>query len=29
MKFVLLLTRGEWQDTAPEAEREQVYARIG
>ena len=28
MKYMLLLTRGEWQESGPEEERERVYAQI-
>jgi hypothetical protein len=29
MKYMLLLTRGEWQENGPEAEREKVFANVG
>ena len=29
MKYVVLLTRAEWEDTVPEAERQKRYAAIG
>ncbi|MDQ6637654.1 MAG: YciI family protein [Candidatus Dormibacteraeota bacterium] len=29
MKYMLLLTRGEWEDTGPEDERQRIYAEIG
>jgi hypothetical protein len=29
MKYMLLLTRGEWQENGPEADREKVFANIG
>ena len=29
MKYMVMFTRADWEDTAPEAERQQLYARIG
>lgn len=29
MKYVLLLTRGKWQEQAPDADRDKVYAELG
>ncbi len=29
MKYVVMFTRGDWEDTAPEAERQRIYDEIG
>ena len=29
MKYMVLFTRADWEDTAPEAERQQLYAAVG
>ncbi|MDQ6898837.1 MAG: YciI family protein [Candidatus Dormibacteraeota bacterium] len=29
MKYMLLLTRGEWEDSAPAEEQQRIYAEIG
>ncbi|MGI8552301.1 MAG: YciI family protein [Dehalococcoidia bacterium] len=29
MKYMLMLTRGEWQETGSESEKQQVFAQIG
>lgn len=29
MKYVVMFTRGDWEDSAPEAERQRIYGEIG